>query len=148
MWRSTCPIVRRTHTAPRCYLRQFASEAREGQGVTEDVFSNQSAAARREALIVQYYHWLDDARKLPLAKRARAQNIAMLCADFDAFLAEYAQAETVFGNVSDHFYHRALGPATRSRVEVLGSDALFADYSYAALATWMVGRTRSVRPLP
>jgi hypothetical protein len=75
--------------------------------------------------------------KLPLAKRARAQNIAMLCADFDAFLAEYAQAETMFGNVSDHFYHRALARRQEVGFEVLGSDALFADYSYAALATWM-----------
>ena len=75
--------------------------------------------------------------KLPLVKHARAQNIAMLCAQFDTFLEEYSQAEAVFGNVSDHFYHRALARRQEVGLEALASDALFADYSYAALATWM-----------
>jgi len=60
--------------------------------------------------------------KLPLVKHARAQNIAMLCAQFDAFLEEYSQAEAVFGNVSDHFYHRALARRQEVGLEALASD--------------------------
>ena len=45
--------------------------------------------------------------KLLLVKRARAQNIAMLCAEFDNSFEEDTLAEAVFGNVNDHSYHRA-----------------------------------------
>jgi hypothetical protein len=76
-------------------------------------------------------------QKAALSRRAQPKNIAMLCAAFDICLAEYAQAEAVFGNASDHFYHRTLRRRHEIGLEGLASDSLFADYSYAALATWM-----------
>ncbi len=57
---------------------------------------------------------------------------------FDACLLEYAHRKGR-SHAGEHFYERTLARRRQRAFEVLGSDALFAEYSYAALATW-VGR--------
>jgi hypothetical protein len=74
--------------------------------------------------------------KPPLLKRVWTKNIGTLCAAFDACLDEYNRSQ-LFGNVTEHLYHRTLTRRRQVAFEALSSDALFADYSYAALATWM-----------